>query len=76
MIYYEQMTPMGVWSPRTSPEAPVSVGAEGNRFKIRAVQEVPKDLEKLTLSQLYAVLSPDGHLRAAHRGGADARPQE
>lgn len=78
MIYYEQMHFDGRWMPRTSAEAPrtrtvngelriSTAGDDGPR--VRAITEVPEDMEKLTLDSKREVFSPDGKFRTVHRQG-------
>lgn len=58
--YYEERSPLGRWTPRTSPEQPTARTISGRLIKIRAVREIEPCLLKLTLKQLWAVYSPDG----------------
>ena len=60
MFFYEQMNPMGIWSPCTAPEPPEHRTADGRKLKIRACRAVAPTFLKLNLKQLWAVYSPDG----------------
>lgn len=54
------------WQPRKCPSdaAPVNGPAKGSHRAIRALQEIPLHLEKLTLAQLQEILGPDGKFTA------------
>lgn len=64
MFYFEQRDHFARWWPCTAPVEPKERSAEGAARRIRAVQPVPKDLRHLNLTQMRAVLSPDGPLYA------------
>lgn len=71
--YYEHLTPMGRWAPNAADQEPSVKGANGKRT-LRAVTLVPDDHRHLTLDQLTAVYSPDGHLNQQARPVDAAQP--
>lgn len=60
MFYYEEMSILGRWSPRTSPDRPDSKTAAGNRIKIRNVREVEPALQSFDLDDLQHFYNEDG----------------
>lgn len=66
MWYFEQMISLGRWSPRTQSGQPTEITPSG-KVKIRAAREINPLYHRLTLGQLHAIYSPDGHLQAVGR---------
>lgn len=53
MWYFEEKNMFGKWTPRTQAERPESKSAAGTRREIRNVQEVPADMEGVSLGRLH-----------------------
>lgn len=67
MWYFEQMISLGRWAPRTQDDKPTVTTTSGQKVQIRGVREINPLYHHLTLSQLHALYSPDGHLQAVGR---------
>lgn len=74
MAYFVEVASFnGKWQPQRHKDRPVTTETNGvvklkeGGVRVRTVTEIPECFEKLTLDQLYHVLSPDGNFYNMNR---------
>lgn len=68
MFYYEQITPIGRWTPRTEPSEPTAKSPSGQRRKIRNVQRVPSEMQSFDLESLSAFFNAKRWIKVPSAG--------